>query len=86
MTVGEFAEHVSDLCYLFNGSVTSWGRSAKRNAEVGGLEKSRHLDFLAVDVVLDTAALNPHFAEWALRRGLKVLDEGDHLHVQPMIG
>lgn len=85
MTVGEFAEHISDLCYLFDGSVTSWGRSRRHNEAVGGVENSRHREFLAVDVVLDDQALRGHFTEWALRRGMKVLDEGDHLHVQPII-
>lgn len=60
------------------GIVTSWWRSPADNARVGGAPRSLHLSGLAIDVV-------PHdwiAAEQAFRRaGLRVLNEGDHLHV-----
>lgn len=62
------------------GALTSWYRDAVRNAACGGSPGSAHLRGLAIDV-------RPTRAEWLRstvgfqRAGLRVLDEGDHLHV-----
>lgn len=63
------------------GTLTSWYRDAARNRACGGVPTSRHLLGLAIDYqpspgrrLLDSIALR--------RAGLRVLDEGDHLHVE----
>lgn len=59
-------------------TLTSWYRDPARNAAVGGAPASRHLRGLAIDVV----ARDPSRATAAFRAvGLRVLNEGDHLHV-----
>jgi hypothetical protein len=63
-------------------SVTSWGRTPWRNKAVGGMAGSKHLDWLAVDLVPDPST-NRHRLFVDLREvGLVVIDEGDHFHVQ----
>lgn len=60
-------------------SITSWQRSRAHNAEVGGVDQSQHLVGTAWDVA------GPDQLEYAARaaqRGLVVIDEGDHVHVQ----
>lgn len=73
---------LSFLFYLFiqhdGMTVTSWWRSPWKNREVGGVTNSLHMLGLAWDVVPPT--LNNISRLRAL--GLKVIDEGDHLHVQ----
>lgn len=60
--------------------VTSWWRSRRDNARVGGHPNSQHLTGLAVDVLNDAAG--DAFAQLARAVGLVVVDEGDHYHVQ----
>lgn len=82
-SVGEFCERVAGVCLLVDGSVTSWGRSRKRNEDVGGVANSWHLQFLGADVVLDDTA-NESLLFWAARRlGLQVVKEEDHYHLEP---
>jgi len=62
------------------GTVTSWYRSPARNASVGGVASSLHLYGLAIDYVPRRGAWSSDSAR--LRAvGLRVLNEGDHLHV-----
>lgn len=77
-----FEDKIRCLALLFRLSVTSWLRSRKHNAQVGGVDDSRHLLGLAVDIVLDD--MNERFSlqEKAKQLGLQVIIEGDHLHVQ----
>lgn len=78
----DFAHAVEFLCVQFGASVTSWHRSAKRNAKVGGHPNSKHLVGLAVDVVLDDPANHGELLAACSRMGLKAIDEGDHIHIQ----
>ena len=84
MTVAMFAELVAGYCWYFHGSVTSWGRTAKRNAVVGGVEASAHQFFRAVDIVYDELPDLAFRRGVAERLGLLLLDEGDHDHLQPL--
>ena len=77
-----FEDKIRCLALCFNLSVTSWIRSRKRNADVGGVADSRHLLGLAVDVVLDDPGTREHFTKMATQLKLEVIDEGNHLHVQ----
>ncbi len=83
MTVGTFAELVSVVGTLYGFSVTSWGRSLIHNKQEEGAEFSAHPCWLGVDGNLDDARNKPAFIRRCGQVGLKVLDEGDHLHVQP---
>lgn len=67
-------------------SVTSWYRSVKRNAKVGGHPQSKHLVGLGLDIVLDDPKDKPTIIKMLNAFGLSALDEGDHLHIQPMRG
>jgi len=68
------------LIALSGMSVTSWWRSPTHNAAVGGVADSRHLIGLAWDVVPVTRENEAKLESL----GLKVINEGDHLHA--MIG
>lgn len=62
-------------------TVTSWARSAERNADVGGTPNSLHLLGLAMDLVGSSSALARVAAAWR-GFGLQAIDEGDHLHLE----
>ncbi len=83
MTVGEFATRLAMVASVVPCSVTSWGRSAAHNAAVGGHPDSWHRLWLGADVVLDDPRDRPLFERQCVRLGLRVVDEGNHLHVQP---
>lgn len=83
MTFCEFTTSIRLLCRVFGLSVTSWGRSAARNAAVGGRPDSWHLDFLAVDVVPDNANVLDQLRGASQWMGLEIIDEGDHWHIEP---
>lgn len=87
MTIGDFAEAVSLYCLLHGGSITSWGRSTKHNADVGGVPGSAHRFWRGADVVYDdptTPTRDTLRLEYARRLGLKIVVEGDHDHLQPL--
>jgi hypothetical protein len=77
-----FAHQISDLSARYELSVTSWWRSAKHNAAVGGAPTSLHVKGLAVDVVLDPGEDKAEFLQSVHDVGLHYLDEGDHIHIQ----
>jgi hypothetical protein len=77
-----FEDKIRLLAVLFPLSVTSWLRSRKHNAAVGGVPNSQHLAGVAVDIVLDDTNQTAEFVTWATRQHLQVIIEGDHLHVQ----
>ena len=63
-------------------SVTSWWRTNKHNASVGGNPLSQHLIGLAVDCVLDPGVSMSLFLRDAQILGLHGSVEGDHVHLQ----
>ena len=77
-----FEDKIRCLALLFPLSVTSWLRSRKHNAQVGGVANSQHLSRSAVDIVLDDTNQTAEFTTWASQNHLQVIIEGDHLHVQ----
>jgi hypothetical protein len=83
VTIFEFFHAILTLALEFEFSVTSWGRSAKRNKEVGGLDDSFHRSWRAVDAVLDDWGVLPYFRRRAEQLGLQVIREADHLHLEP---
>ena len=59
----------------------SWGRNERENEDAGGSFESQHRVWTAVDVRGPGSA--PYwYQEQLRRRGLIVVDEGDHLHIQ----
>lgn len=60
------------------GTITRWWNSIEGNRLRGGDADSQHQIGWAIDVVPVTAARAAAFRA----RGLTVIDEGDHLHVQ----
>ena len=86
MTPTEFADQLRAYCSWSRGSVTSWGRSPERNAEVGGHTDSSHLLWLGADVGYRPNPTPP--AAQAKRRanrlGLRLVREGDHDHLQAL--
>lgn len=83
MTVPEFVDAVRRYCALTDASVTSWGRTPKHNAAVGGVAFSAHQAWLGLDVVYDTPIPDERCREWAARMNLKLIAESDHHHLQP---
>jgi len=60
--------------------VTSGRRSPETNAAVGGVPNSAHLSGYGMDLRRN---LKPETLSYLQNSGLKVLDEGDHYHVEP---
>jgi len=84
MTPHLFLDALMQLAGRFKFRETSGYRSAAGNQLVGGVKYSSHQFWLGRDVLLDPGEDKDMFLEAARRLGLKVLDEGDHLHVQPL--
>ena len=84
MSPHEFLDARMALAAAFEFRETSGHRSPTSNKRLGGVEHSPHLFFLAVDVILDETADLPAFLDDAHRLGLMVIDEKDHLHLQPL--
>jgi len=84
MTVGEFAEAAYQYAMLTGASATSAFRTEARNRLVGGVTYSAHRFGRAVDVVYDTTPPREVRDILAQRLGLKLIDEGDHDHLQPL--
>lgn len=85
MSHAEFLERVQCVCVLYDASWTSGGRTVQRNSHVGGVRRSRHLwkrGAWAVDAVPDenTGLTRQCMVKAGESLGLKVLDEGNHVH------
>lgn len=83
-SVIKFISIVLTLRIQFAFSVTSWIRTVEHNRQVGGADESLHLCGLGLDIVLDNPADTESFVKRANRLGLKALNEGDHIHLQPV--
>lgn len=86
--VQEFALAVYRYCTRVRASVTSWYRTRQRNDSpaVRGALRSRHLDGLGCDVVLDEP-LTHKIATDARHKlasdlGINLIIEGDHDHLE----
>lgn len=80
-----FAEKMGLINRICPGTISSGFRDRNLNREVGGAWDSMHLLGLAVDVVLNDRALDRKlFMRMAVRLGLFVYDEGDHIHIHEM--
>ncbi len=64
-----------------NAILTSWCRSREYNRRVGGVEGSRHISCMAVDMVVPQEKTK-RFVERATSLGFKVLVEADHIHLE----
>ena len=79
----DFAISCMLVCLKWRASVTSWGRTEKRNAAAGGVPGSHHLNFFGMDVVLDDQKKDLTFEKDCGIFGLTALYEQDHYHLQP---
>lgn len=79
----EFASRCLIIALRWSGSVTSWGRTEKRNLSVKGVPGSNHLLFLGMDVILDEQKKNFDFEKDCGKLGLHAICEVDHYHLQP---
>jgi len=70
MTPHEFLTAVMVYCTLVGGSVSSWGRTQRRNILVGGVPYSPHRFWLGADVELDSALTSAELATIATRSGI----------------
>lgn len=80
--VAAFAINVVELRRTHGCNITSWGRTKKRNADIGGRPDSFHLEDLAADLVPEDRNQVPAIVADARARGLDAGDEGDHVHVE----
>jgi hypothetical protein len=60
--------------------VTSWTRCESHNRWVGGVDNSRHITGLAVDIVKPRHVAQ--FIKLATKKGLQVVPYSGHLHVE----
>lgn len=81
-SVRNFAAMIITLALRHRFSITSWGRTVKRNRDVGGHDNSRHLLWLAVDCVFDDMGGYDAFLDDAIRMGLVVILENKDVHIQ----
>ena len=85
MNFVDFCLGILTLSSQFEFSVTSWFRSLPHNTAVGGSENSFHLIGMGSDIVLDKFEDTVAFVRRATGLGFSVLNEGDHLHLQPEV-
>lgn len=83
MNLLQFLSAVVTLRILVPFSITSWCRTPTHNEAVGGVPNSFHLLGLAVDIILDNPEQVRALSAQAVRMGLEVIIEGDHLHLEP---
>jgi len=83
MSPFDFAERCVIICCRWRGSVTSWGRTDKRNQFVQGVKGSYHLTWQGMDVILDDQKQDIDFEMDCAKLGLQAIYEHDHYHLQP---
>jgi peptidase M15-like protein len=81
MQQGRFLDTILAMAANFDVSITSWGRTKAHNAAVGGSTNSKHLLWLAVDLVLDADVDKKKLLQWIEDNGLMAIDEHTHIHV-----
>ena len=79
----EFSTVCTFVCLKWRASVTSWGRTEKRNILKKGVDGSLHLNWLGMDVILDDMKKTITFEKDCAIFGITALFEGDHYHLQP---
>ncbi len=84
VTPHQFLDSLIQFIAVCGGRVTSYGRDWEGNRHVGGVERSAHLVWLAADVAYTTRLPLEARREWAERLGLRLLEEPDHDHLQPL--
>lgn len=85
MTFERFCQVARSYCDATGASVTSWGRTPAHNRRVGGIAKSLHVAWKAIDVVYDQPAPPLELRQTVARGyGLYVHPEDDHDHVRPI--
>jgi hypothetical protein len=82
MTNIEFAKIVLDACIEYNGSITSWKRTALHNKAVGGVPTSKHITGFAFDIVCDKKTDEPKLIHGLLESDFKAFFDKDHVHVE----
>lgn len=82
MTRAEFADALYRYASHFHASVTSYGRTVDHNTAVGGHPHSKHLTWLAADVVYDDKPALADRRVYAMTLGIAVVPESDHDHLQ----
>jgi len=83
MTPSIFAAQVHAYCARFNASETSGYRTHAHNLKVGGKPGSPHRFGLARYVVYDTTPPLEVAQRWATSRGIEIIREDTHDHLQP---
>ena len=83
MTEDAFAQAVRQLCQIYGGSVSSWGRTDARSVTVGGFEGDPHTWWYGADVVWDTPPALDVIVRAAMDLDLQLLREKSHDHLQP---
>jgi len=81
--VVQFILKVLVLRLKWDFSVTSWGRTKKRNQFIGGVPGSLHMLWLGLDVVLDDQKKDSDFEKDCSKIGITAIYEQDHYHLQP---
>lgn len=85
MNVGTFCTIIHALCKIYGGSVTSWTRSIAHNKGIpGSVANSKHLDGLAVDVVLDDVENQTPFIAACRALKIRAFWDRDHVHAEAL--
>ena len=81
----ELLQFAEALCIEFNASVISWGRTAKHNKAVGGVDNSWHRwdrGANAVDLKPDDPKVLPAMEKYARAEGYQVKLYARSMHIE----